>query len=202
MSNTNLSNKEEEIKENEEKEIQEQPKEKLYYLNLEKLTNYELPDKVFDICELKDGELLACCLDKTLKIYNMENLKLLQPVKEIKLDYTPIRVSCLPDGRLVVAFGENPNFGIKIYKFDENKEIILEKEFIEHTKLITCLYILEDGKIVTTSLDGTAVFYNPFDFNIVCKIEENKKKHFTSVAQLEDRSVVISSGKGFVYVLQ
>ena len=202
---TNNSNKEEEIKEPENKEqqeIQEQPKQELYYLNLEKLATYELPNKVFDICELKDGSLIACCLDKTLKIYNMENLKLSQPEKEIKLDYTPLKVASLPDGRIVVAFGENPKFGIKIYKLDENKEITLEKEFIEHQKLITCLYILEDGKIVTTSMDGTAVFYNPFDFNIVCKVEETKKKQFTSVAQLEDRSVVISSAKGFIYVLQ
>ena len=51
-------------------------------------------------------------------------------------------------------------------------------------------------------MDGTAVFYNPFDFNVICKIEESKKKPFTSIAQLEDRNVVISSGKGFVYVLQ
>ena len=202
---TNNSNKEEEIKEPENKEqqeIQEQPKQELYYLNLEKLATYELPNKVFDICELKDGSLIACCLDKTLKIYNMENLKLSQPEKEIKLDYTPLKVASLPDGRIVVAFGENPKFGIKIYKLDENKEITLEKEFIEHQKLITCLYILEDGKIVTTSMDGTAVFYNPFDFNIVSKVEETKKKQFTSVAQLEDRSVVISSAKGFIYVLQ
>ena len=202
---TNNSNKEEEIKEPENKEtqeIQEQPKEELFYLNLEKLASYELPNKVFDICELKDGSLIACCLDKTLKIYSMENLKLSQPEKEIKLDYTPIRVASLPDGRIVVAFGENPSFGIKIYKFGENKEISLEKEFIEHQKLITCLYILEDGKIVTTSMDGTAVFYNPFDFNIICKVEESKKKPFTSITQLEDRNVVISSGKGFVYVLQ
>ena len=132
----------------------------------------------------------------------MENPKLSQPEKEIKLDYTPLKVASLPDGRIVVAFGENPKFGIKIYKLDENKEITLEKEFIEHQKLITCLYILEDGKIVTTSMDGTAVFYNPFDFNIVSKVEETKKKQFTSVAQLEDRSVVISSAKGFIYVLQ
>ena len=196
--NTNIENKEEEKVE----EIQEQPKEELYYLNLEKLATFELPDKVFDICELKDGSLLSCCLDKSLKIYNMTNLQNSHPEKELKLDYTPTRIACLPDGRIVVAFGENPNFGIKIYKLDENKELILEKEIIEHQKLITCLYVLEDGKIVTTSMDGTAVFYNPFEFNIICKIEENKKRNFTSIVQLEDRSVVISSGKGFIYVLQ
>ena len=196
--NTNIENKEEEKIE----EIQEQPKEELYYLNLEKLATFELPDKVFDICELKDGSLLSCCLDKSLKIYNMTNLQNSHPEKELKLDYTPTRIASLPDGRIVVAFGENPNFGIKIYKLDENKELILEKEIIEHQKLITCLYVLEDGKIVTTSMDGTAVFYNPFEFNIICKIEENKKRNFTSIVQLEDRSVVISSGKGFIYVLQ
>ena len=196
--NTNIENKEEEKVE----EIQEQPKEELYYLNLEKLATFELPDKVFDICELKDGSLLSCCLDKSLKIYNMTNLQNSHPEKELKLDYTPSRIACLLDGRIVVAFGENPHFGIKIYKLDENKELILEKEIIEHQKLITCLYVLEDGKIVTTSMDGTAVFYNPFEFNIICKIEENKKRNFTSIVQLEDRSVVISSGKGFIYVLQ
>ena len=196
VTNTNNNMEEEPI------QFQEQPKQELFYLNLENLACFELPNKVFDICELKDGSLLACCLDKSLKIYNMENLKSVQPEKEIKLDYTPSKVACLPDGRIVVAFGENPNFGIKIYKYDENKEITLQKEFIEHKKLITCLYILEDSKIVTTSMDGTAVFYNPFDFNVVCKIEENKKKYFTSIVQLEDRSVIMSSGKGFIYVLQ
>ena len=194
ITNTNNSNNVE--------EIQAQPQPELFYLNLENLACFELPDKVFDICESKDGSLIACCLDKSLKIYNMENLSSPQPEKEIKLDYTPTRIACLPDGRIVVAFGENPNFGIKIYKLDENKELVLQKEFIEHQKLISCLYILKDGKIVTTSMDGTAVFYNPFDFNIVCKIEENKKKNFTSVVQLEDRSVVISAGKGIIYVLQ
>ena len=192
------------IKEEENKEQEEKPKEELFYLNLEKLATFDLPDKVFDICELKDGSLIACCLDKSLKIYNVENLKNknLQPEKEIKLDYTPIKVACLQDGRIVVAFGQNPNFGIKIYQFNENKDITLQKEFIEHTKLISCLYILEDGKIATTSLDGTAVFYNPFDFNIISKIEESKKRLFTSVVQLEDRSVVISSCRGYIYTLQ
>ena len=193
---------EKEQKENENQVIEEKPKEELYYLNFEKLATFELPDKVFDICELKDGTLIACCLDKTLKIYDMENLSNPQPIKEIKLDFTPLHVASLIDGRIVVAFKQNPNFGIKIYNYGENKEITLQKEFVEHKKLITCLYVLEDGKIVTTSMDGTAVFYNPFDFNVVCKIEENKKKNFTSVVQLEDRSVVISSGKGFIYVLQ
>ena len=183
-------------------ETQQEQQPELFYLNLENLACFVLPDKVFDICESKDGSLIACCLDKSIKIYNMENLKSTQPEKNIKLDYTPSRVACLPDGRLVVAFGENPNFGIKIYKFDENKDLILQKEFVEHKKIISCLYILEDGKIVTTSMDGTAVFYNPFDFNIISKIEENKKKNFTSVVQLEDRIVVISAGKGVIYVLQ
>ena len=183
-------------------ETQQEQQPELFYLNLENLACFVLPDKVFDICESKDGSLIACCLDKSIKIYNMENLKSTQPEKNIKLDYTPSRVACLPDGRLVVAFGENPNFGIKIYKLDENKDLILQKEFVEHKKIISCLYILEDGKIVTTSMDGTAVFYNPFDFNIISKIEENKKKNFTSVVQLEDRSVVISAGKGVIYVLQ
>ena len=194
--------KEDEQKEKEVNENVEKPKEELFYINLEKLATFELPDKVFDICELKDGTLIACCLDKTLKIYDVENLSNPQPIKEIKLDYTPLHVASLIDGRIVVAFKQNPDFGIKIYKYDENKEITLEKEFVEHKKLITCLYVLEDGKIVTTSMDGTAVFYNPFGFNVVCKIEETKKKNFTSVVQLEDRSVVISSGKGFIYVLQ
>ena len=194
--------KEDEQKEKEVNENVEKPKEELFYINLEKLATFELPDKVFDICELKDGTLIACCLDKTLKIYDVENLSNPKPIKEIKLDYTPLHVASLIDGRIVVAFKQNPDFGIKIYKYDENKEITLEKEFVEHKKLITCLYVLEDGKIVTTSMDGTAVFYNPFGFNVVCKIEETKKKNFTSVVQLEDRSVVISSGKGFIYVLQ
>ena len=192
-------NKDEENKQEEEKTQDEEPKKELFYLSLEKIKTFDLPNKIFDICELKDGSLISCCLDKTLRIFNMETLK---EEKMIKIEFVPNKIACLNDGRIVVAFGDNNGFGIKIFKFDEKKDLILEKEFVEHNKHISCLYILEDEKIVTTSLDGTAVFYNPFEMKVVCKVEENKKKNFTSVIQLEDRSVIISSGKGFIYILQ
>ena len=192
-------NKDEENKQEEEKTQDEEPKKELFYLSLEKIKTFDLPNKIFDICELKDGSLISCCLDKTLRIFNMETLK---EEKMIKNEFVPNKIACLNDGRIVVAFGDNNGFGIKIFKFDEKKDLILEKEFVEHNKHISCLYILEDEKIVTTSLDGTAVFYNPFEMKVVCKVEENKKKNFTSVIQLEDRSVIISSGKGFIYILQ
>ena len=196
--NNNTENKEE-GKEEEVKNEEEIKKEEMFYLSLEKLKTFELPNKIFDICELKDGSLISCCLDKTLRIYNMENLK---EEKIIKIDFVPHRIACLSDGRIVVAFGDRDKFGIKIYKLNENKELNLEKEFSEHTKSISCLFILEDGKIVTTSLDGTAVFYNPFEMKIVCKIQEKKRKNFTSVAQFEDRSIIMSSSKGIIYVLE
>jgi len=158
-----------------------------------------LPNKVFDICELKDGSLIACCLDKTLRIYNMETLK---EEKVNKIDFVPSKIASLPDGRIVVGFGERDAFGIKIFKLDDKKELTLEKELIAHSKNLSCLFILEDGKIATTSLDGTAAFYNPFEMKLVCKIEEENKKNFTSLTQLEDRTVVISSNKGVIYVLQ
>ena len=191
-------NKDEEVKE-EEKTQDGEPKKELFYISLEKLATFELPNKVFDICELKDGSLISCCLDKTLRIYNMETLK---EEKTLKIDFVPNKIACLGDGRIVVAFGDRSAFGIKIFCLNQNRELNLEKEFVLHKKHISCLYILEDGKIVTTSLDGTAVFYNPFEMKVVCKIEENKKKNFTSVAQFEDRSVIISSSKGIIYVLQ
>ena len=195
---TEKENKDEEIKE-EEKTQDEEPKKQLFYINLEKLKTFELPNKVFDICELKDGSLITCCLDKSLRIYNMETLK---EEKNIKIDYVPNKIACLLDGRIAVTFGDRDAFGIKIYRLNENKELVLEKEFISHTKHISSLYILEDGKIVTTSLDGTAVFYNPFEMKIVCKIEENKKKNFTAITQFEDRSIILSSSKGIIYMLQ
>ena len=196
--NNNSENKEE-GKEEEIQNEEETKKEEVFYLSLEKLKTFELPNKIFDICELKDGSLISCCIDKTLRIYNMEKLK---EEKIIKIDFVPNRIACLSDGRFVVAFGERDKFGIKIFKLNENKELNLEKEFSEHTKYISSLFILEDGKIVTTSLDGTAVFYNPFEMKIVCKIQEKKRKNFTSVAQFEDRSVIMSSSKGVIYVLQ
>ena len=192
-------NKDEEVKQEEEKTQEEEPKKELFYLSLDKKKTFNLPNKVFDICELKDGSLMSCCLDKTLRIFNMETLK---EEKMIKIDFVPNKIISLNDGRIVVAFGENNKFGIKIFKFDDKKELILEKEFVEHTKHISCLYNLEDGKVVTTSIDGTAVFYNPFEMKVVCKVVENKKKNFSSVIQLEDRSVILSCGKGFIYVLQ
>ena len=183
----------------EENKKDEKIKEELFYISLEKLISFELPNKVFDICELKDGSLISCCLDKTLRIYNMNELI---EEKIIKIDFVPNKIACLGDGRIVVALGDKDSFGIKIFKLDENKELILQKEFYEHKKHISCLYILEDGKIVTTSLDGSAVFYNPFEMKIVCKIEEKKGKNFTSITQFEDRSIIISSSKGIIYLLQ
>ena len=53
-------------------ETQQEQQPELFYLNLENLACFVLPDKVFDICESKDGSLIACCLDKSIKIYNME----------------------------------------------------------------------------------------------------------------------------------
>ena len=196
--NNENENKEKDNKQEEEKPENEEPKKELYYISFEKLTTFELPNKVFDICELKDGSLIACCLDKTLRIYNMETLK---EEKMIQLNFVPSKIASLTDGRIVVGFGEKGSFGIKIFKLNDKKELILENEFITHTKSITSLIILEDGKIATTSLDGTAAFYNPYEMKVVCQIEENKKKNFTSITQLEDRSVVISSTKGFIYVL-
>ena len=193
------NNDDNEVKPNEEKPQDKEPEKQLFYISLEKIATFELPNKVFDICELKDGSLISCCLDKTLRIFNMETLK---EEKVLKVDVVPSKIACLIDGRITIAFGERDAFGIKIFKLDEKKEITLEKEFITHTKFISSLYILEDGKIVTTSLDGTAVFYNPFEMKIVCKIEEKNKKNFTSVTQLEDRNVVISSSKGYIYMLQ
>ena len=192
-----LEKKDEEKEEENKKD--EKIKEELFYISLEKLISFELPNKVFDICELKDGSLISCCLDKTLRIYNMNELK---EEKIIKIDFVPNKIACLGDGRIVVALGDKDSFGIKIFKLDENKELILQKEFYEHKKHISCLYILEDGKIVTTSLDGSAVFYNPFEMKIVCKIEEKKGKNFTSITQFEDRSIIISSSKGIIYLLQ
>ena len=196
----NQENKEEEKKKEEgEKEQNEESKKKSFYISLEKLATFELPNKVFDICEFKDGSLIACCLDKTLRIYNMETLK---EEKMIKIDFVPSKIASLGDGRIVVGFGDRDSFGIKIFKLDDKKELVFEKDFITHTKNISCLYILEDGKIATTSLDGTAAFYNPFDMKVVCKIEEIQKKNFTSITQLEDRSIILSSNKGNIYVLQ
>ena len=122
--------------------------------------------------------------------------------KSLTIDFVPNKIACLCDGRIVVAFGERGSFGIKLFKFDDKKELILEKEFISHTKHISSLNILEDGKIVTTSLDGSAVFYNPIEMKEICKIEETNKKNFTSLTQLEDRSVAISTSKGLIYLLQ
>jgi hypothetical protein len=183
----------------EQKKKDEEPKNQLFYISLEKVKTFELPNKIFDICEMKDGSLIACCLDKTLRIFNMEALK---EDKVIKVDFIPSKIASLGDGRIVVTFREKDHFGIKIFKLNENKEIILEKEFINHTKYISSLSVLEDEKIVTTSLDGTAVFYNPFEMKIICTIEEQNKNVFTSVSQLEDRNVVLSSSKGCLYLLQ
>ena len=129
-------------------------------------------------------------------------MKTIKEEKTLKVDFVPNKVISLKDGRIVVAFGENKNVGIKIFKFNENKELIMEKEFVEHKKHITCLCKLEDGKILTTSLDGTAILYNPYDMKIICKITEENHRIFSSAVQLEDGSIILSSNKGYLYILQ
>ena len=51
-------NKDEENKQEEEKTQDEEPKKELFYLSLELKKTFNLPNKIFDICELKDGSLI------------------------------------------------------------------------------------------------------------------------------------------------
>ena len=201
------SEKKEENEKKEDENINEEKKEpslenekKDYYLSFEKLFTFESTGKVLDITEVKDGSLIACISDKTIKIYDIENYR---EIKSINFDNLPYKIVALPDGRICVAFKLNKkSHSVKIFKIDENKDLKLEHEFTEHTKEINCLYLLEDGKIVSASSDGTAVFYNPYEFKVICKIESDKKQKLTYVTQMEDRTVVISSNRGVLYILQ
>lgn len=170
-----------------------------FYSSCEKLATFEShQDKVFSITELKDGSLLSCSKDKTLKIFNMETLK---EIKSIPLEFQPYHLICLKDGRICISYKKDDNnYGIGIYKINDKFEITLEHEFMEHTNFISGLFCLEDGKIVTISLDKTAIFYNPFEMSIVCKI--NEEQELTGITQLEDRTVVISSLNGNLFILQ
>ena len=112
-------------------------------------------------------------------------MEILKEERVNKMDFIQSKMASLPDGRIVVGFGERDAFCFNLFKLNEKKELVYEKEFIEHTKYLSFLYILEDGKIATTQLDGTSVFDIQFEMKSVCKIEEEKKKNFTSLTQLE-----------------
>ena len=197
----NENEKKENENENEEKEKKEENEPKDYYLSFEKLFTFETTGKVLDVTGVKDGSLIACVSDNTIKIYEIE--KNFKEIKSIKFDILPYKIVALPDGRICVAFKiSRKSHTVKIFKIDENKDLKLEHEFSEHTGDINSLYLLEDGKIVSVSSDGTAVFYNPYEFKVVCKIKAEKRQKFTCVTQMEDRTVVISSNKGVLYVLQ
>ena len=67
---------------------------------------------------------------------------------------------------------------------------------MEHDEEINCLYLLEDGKIVSASYDGNVKHYNPIELSVICKVNINKKNEkLTYITQLKDRTVIIGSNR-------
>lgn len=173
-----------------------------YYNTFEEIKSFSShKDKVYDIVELKDGSIMSCSNDKTLKVFSMDTLK---EIKTIPVNFYPRKLICLKDGRICIGYKKiNTNdYCVGIFTINENYEITLQKEFCEHKEIIYSLEKLDDGKVVSTDIGGNAVFYNPFDLNKICTITQNENKGMTSVIEMENKIVIIGSGYNYLYILE
>ena len=160
----------------------------IYDNNNDKLIkSIEESDYINDVIQLKNGHLLVCIRNKKIKEICQKTFNVL---KEFDLKSNPINVIQLLDERIVVScFDDKKNSSVKIINI---KKWEIEKEFNEHKKIITSLYLLNDGRYVSTSLDGTAIVYALEPDSILCKYERMYHTGLNSCAQLRDNSIVLA----------
>ena len=160
----------------------------IYDNNNDKLIkSIEESDIINDIIQLKNGHLLVCIKNKKIKELCPKTFNVL---KEFDIQSNPINVIQLLDERIVVScFDDKKKSSVKIINM---KKWEIEKEFKEHNKIITSLYLLNDGRYVSTSLDGTAIVYSLEPDSVLCKYERMFKTGLNSCAQLRDNSIVLA----------
>ena len=151
------------------------------------IKSIEESDLINDIIQLKNGHLLVCIKNKKIKELCPKTFNVL---KEFDIKSNPINVIQLLDERIVVScYDDKKKSSVKIINI---KKWEIEKEFNEHTKVITSLYLLNDGRYVSTSLDGTAIVYCLEPDSILCKYERKFHTGLNSCVQLRDNSLILA----------
>ena len=144
-------------------------------------------DFINDVIQLKNGHLIVLVKNKKIKELCPKTFNVL---KEYDIGENPLNAIQLLDGRLVIScINDKKVSSIKLV-CPEKWEIT--KEFKEHSKIITSLYLLNDGRYVSTSFDGSAVIYGLEPDSVVCKYNRQYGTGLNSCIQLRDNSIVLA----------
>jgi hypothetical protein len=138
----------------------------LFFNNEEKnlLNTIETDSEILDLIELINGTILTANSDNSLKFYVNNELE-----KQFPLDFKPQKLlqSHKNENLLFVVFNGKNNHIIRVYKIDT---LEMEKELKEHDDTIINIVELNDGNIMSVSIDGLVNIYNIEDQTPIQKL--------------------------------
>ncbi len=158
----------------------------VYDENKNLLNTIEDKTEILDVIELCTGDIATLGNDNWVKFYKKFEIDRLLP-----LDMKLIKIIQINHKHELVIILENEKkYYVRVLTFDSLECI---EEFSEHNAPIINLVELEDGRVLSLSLDGTAVLYNVIDLKVDCKFNINDTKALTSLGDL--RAVTNGSKK-------
>ncbi len=166
--------------------------------NLKVINIHEVDNKKNIKIEAHDDEILALILsndekyivtgssDKTVKIWDFNNIKQIKSFKNAK---SAIRSVAISNDNKYVAAGDTKGY---IYIWDVNNNKLI-KSFKAHNDIITSIIFSNNSdKVISSSGDGKIKIWSLADFNPL-KVLNNHKEAVLSLNISEDDSLIVSS---------
>ena len=149
----------------------------IYDENKNLLKTIEDNAEILDVIELCTGDIATLGKDNWVKFYKNFEIDRLLP-----LDMNLLKIIQINHKNELVIILENENkYYVRVLTFDSLECI---EEFSEHNDQIINVVELEDGRVLSISLDGTVVLYNVIDLKVDCKFNIKDTKTLTSLGDL------------------
>jgi len=149
----------------------------VYDENKNLLKTIEDNAEILDVIELCTGDIATLGSDNWVKFYKNFEIDRLLP-----LDMKLLKIIQINHKNELVIILENENkYYVRVLTFDSLECI---EEFSEHKDKIINVVELEDGRVLSISLDGTVVLYNVIDLKVDCKFNLKDTKTLTSLGDL------------------
>ena len=142
------------------------------------------------------NKIITGSTDFFLKIY--ENDSSLYVNKQA-INFKPIRnILALKNGKIVVSiFNTNDIF---LFELNDKNEYYRSQSLTKHNKPISTLIELEDGKIVSISVDGNIVIWEQKNRQFIIKQEINLNKEVSIGISLDEFKFAFTGENGIIYI--
>ena len=182
-------NSENENEDEEEEEYEGNPNLKPILKSEKKISAHS--DAVENISIFPSGNLVSVSFDQSIVIYN-ENFEIIQKIKDAH-DSLIWDVQIKDEENFATCSTDN---SIKFWKKEaaENKYIL--NETIENAhKVVSKILFKLDGKLISSSVDGTIKIWQKVNNKHQCITELNHLNDIRSILLCEDKNLLISSGE-------